>query len=409
MSGQLTSGWFRHSVGSFSLEFEWSLSPSQVLVLFGPSGAGKSTALKLMAGLAKPREGKIEIGGRVVFDSAAGVWAPAHRRRVGYLTQQCHLFPHLKVNQNIGYGLRGLPAREREATVRYWLETLHLDGLEQRRPWELSGGQQQRVALARALAPGPDLLLLDEPFSSLDPELRRILQRELRSMLTQREIPVVVVTHDREEALVLGDWVQVLDEGRVIDSGPPLQVLGQPGQGRVARLVGVENLLELEVESRNAEDGTMFCTAGDFKLEVPFSEPDPGSGGHSTGPLPKADRVNVGIRASDIILAEVRANRDIGSEPPAGYSHRCRAAAPRLHRDVGLRPDPPVPHHPGIADGNGCHAGKAHVGGLQSIVLFPGRIQPLTLDNRSKFDRPIPKNLLFGQKIGGPGFVLAAG
>ena len=315
MTGQLTSGWFRHSVGGFSLEFEWSLSPSQVLVLFGPSGAGKSTALKLMAGLAKPREGKIEIGGRVVFDSAAGVWAPAHRRRVGYLTQQCHLFPHLKVNQNIGYGLRGLPAREREATVRYWLETLHLDGLEQRRPWELSGGQQQRVALARALAPGPDLLLLDEPFSSLDPELRRILQRELRSMLTQREIPVVVVTHDREEALVLGDWVQVLDEGRVIDSGPPLQVLGQPGQGRVARLVGVENLLELEVESRNAEDGTMFCTAGDFKLEVPFSEPDPGSGGHSTGPLPKADRVNVGIRASDIILAEVE---------PTGTSARNR-------------------------------------------------------------------------------------
>ena len=121
------------------------------------------------------------------------------------------------------------------------------------------------MALARALAPGPDLLLLDEPFSSLDPELRRILQRELRSMLTQREIPVVVVTHDREEALVLGDWVQVLDEGRVIDSGRPLQVLGQPGQGRVARLVGVENLLELEVESRNAEDGTMFCTAGRFQ------------------------------------------------------------------------------------------------------------------------------------------------
>ena len=315
MSGQPTEGWFRHSVGGFSLDFQWSLSPSRVLVLFGPSGAGKSTALKLMAGLAKPREGKIEIGGRVVFDSAAGVWVPAHRRRVGYLTQQCHLFPHLKVNQNIGYGLRRLPARERGETVRYWLETLHLDGLEKRQPWELSGGQQQRVALARALAPGPDFLLLDEPFSSLDPELRRILQRELRSMLTQREIPVVVVTHDREEALVLGDWVQVLDGGRVIANGPPLQVLGQPGQGRVARLVGVENLLELEVESRNAEDGTMFCAAGDFRLEVPFSEPDPGDHGHPTSSLPKADRVNVGIRASDIILAEVE---------PTGTSARNR-------------------------------------------------------------------------------------
>ena len=315
MNGQSTGGWFRHSIGQFSLEFEWTLSPSQALVLFGPSGAGKSTALKIIAGLARPHEGRIEIGGRVVFDSDAGVWMPAHRRKVGYLTQQCHLFPHLRVNQNIGYGLRGLPAREREATVRYWLETLHLDGLEQRRPWELSGGQQQRVALARALAPGPDLLLLDEPFSSLDPELRRILQRELRSTLTQREIPVVVVTHDREEALVLGDWVQVLDQGRVIAGGPPLQVLGQPGQGRVARLVGVENLLELEVASRNAQDGTMFCTAGDFKLEVPFSEPDAVADGRAPGPWHKTDRVSVGIRASDIILAE---------NEPAGTSARNR-------------------------------------------------------------------------------------
>ena len=290
------------------MEFQWTVMPAQVMVLFGPSGAGKSTALRIIAGLTCPDSGRIEIGGRVVYDSAAKVWLPAHRRNVGYLTQQYHLFPHLRVNENIAYGLGGISRIEREERVRHWLEIVHLDGMEQRQPWELSGGQQQRVALARALAPGPDLLLLDEPFSSLDAELRRILRGELRSMLAERGIPVVMVTHDREEALALGDWVQVMDQGRTVASGRPLEVLGQPGQGRVARLVGVENLLELTVESRNAVDGTMSCRAGNFRLEAPLDDPtltgDRQADTPPTGVSATGDKVTVGIRASDIILSE---------------------------------------------------------------------------------------------------------
>ena len=317
--GHPTQGSVHYSVGTFSLEAQWDVAAGQVMVLFGASGAGKSTMLRLIAGLLRPASGRIEIGGRAVYNSGTGAWLPAHRRNIGYLTQQYHLFPHLRVDQNIGYGLTALPRDERGGRVRQWLSSLHLEGLERRWPWELSGGQRQRVALARALAPGPDLLLLDEPFSSLDAELRRVLRGELRSMLAQRGIPVILVTHDREEALAIGDLVQVIDQGRSVAEGTPVEVLGQPGQGRVARLVGVENLLELTVESRNPVDGTMVCTGGGLRLEVPLDEPASPTGlgvqATATSPTTFGDRVRVGIRAKDIILAE---------DDPHGMSARNR-------------------------------------------------------------------------------------
>ena len=307
-----TEGWVRYSAGSFSLDATWDVSAGQVMVLFGASGAGKSTMLRLIAGLLRPDGGRIEIGGQTVYDSLTDAWLPAHRRNIGYLTQQYHLFPHLRVDQNIGYGLRALPRNERLERVGQWLQTLHLEGLERRWPWELSGGQRQRVALARALAPGPDLLLLDEPFSSLDAELRRILRGELRAMLAERGIPVILVTHDREEALAIGDQVQVMDQGRDVARGMPVEVLGQPGQGRVARLVGVENLLELTVESRNPVDGTMVCAGGGIRLEVPLDDladkPVAASDVWAQESIGQravsGDLVRVGIRAKDIILAE---------------------------------------------------------------------------------------------------------
>jgi molybdate transport system ATP-binding protein len=158
------------------------------------------------------------------------------------------------------------------------------------------------VALARALAPSPEVLLLDEPFASLDAELRRTLRGELRAILSRTNIPVILVTHDREEALALGDVVQVIDQGRLLERGEPLKVLGQPGQGRVARLVGVENVLDMQVESLHPQDGTMVCitkqreneSEGTLQLEVPLSD------------FKKGDAVTVGIRASDIILAQDR-------------------------------------------------------------------------------------------------------
>lgn len=293
-------GWVQCQVGSFSLETSWEIGPGQVLVLFGPSGAGKSTTLRAITGLLRPVRGHVEVGGSVVYDSGDGVWVPTHKRRLGYLTQQYHLFPHLRVAANIAFGLQdqgSAAGRERVAELTGLFE---LDGLEERYPWELSGGQQQRVALARALASRPAMLLLDEPFASLDAELRRTLRRELRAMLAQSPVPVMLVTHDREEALALGDTVQVIDEGRALVTGDPLSVLGQPGQGRVARLVGVENQFDLTVQQRNPRDGTMTCVGPGLRLEVPLDS-HVSSG---TPPEGAEDRVTVAIRASDIILAK---------------------------------------------------------------------------------------------------------
>ena len=297
MSRSATGGHFTARAGDFRLELSFAAPAGRILVLFGPSGAGKTTALRAIAGLARPESGRIDIAGRAVFaDNEAGddgpMWLPPHRRRVGYVTQQNHLFPHLTVWQNVGYGLerrRTEPGRRRITEL---IQRLRLDGLEERRAWQLSGGQQQRTALARALAPSPDLLLLDEPFASLDMELRRELGAELRDTIAQLGVPAILVTHSREEALALGDRVQIIDAGRTVAEGPPLAVLEQPGQGRVARLVGVENLLEMQVSARRPQDGTMVCASGERTLETPLAD------GCAVG-----DAVTVGIRASDIILA----------------------------------------------------------------------------------------------------------
>ncbi len=308
-------GWLHCRLGQFDLRLDWELDAGETLVLFGPSGSGKTTALRALAGLARPISGRIDIAGQPVYDSAGQIWVPAHRRRVGYLTQQYHLFPHLTLAQNISYGLgsgwRNPRTGNPGAGLEEILDAFQLRGLEERFPWELSGGQQQRVALARAMATQPQLLLLDEPFSALDAGLRRSLRHELRVALARRPIPVVLVTHDREEALSMGDKVQVIDEGRTIARGLPIEVLGQPGQTAVARLVGVENLFRMKVDSRHPRDGTMRLSGeGDatpVMLEAPLDD------GALDGVA--ADWVTVGIRASDIILS---------SDEPVGSSARNR-------------------------------------------------------------------------------------
>ena len=315
------SGRFEVTIGGFHLDVSMKVKAGEILVLFGPSGAGKTTALRAMAGLVQPDTGSITIDGKVVFSDGIGipgraVWVPPHHRRVGYVTQQNHLFPHLTVSDNISYGLRGRRSPETRQRVAGLIAALRLDGLESRRVWQLSGGQQQRTALARALAPSPDLLLLDEPFASLDMELRRELAAELRATVSRLNTPVILVTHSREEALTLGDTVQVIDNGQTIAIGAPLSVLEQPGRGRVARLVGVENLLVMQVSARFPEDGTMVCSAGDHSLETPLADG-----------LEVGDAVTVGIRASDIILAA-------GPLPQSS----ARNTWPGVVSDVQLRP-----------------------------------------------------------------------
>jgi molybdate transport system ATP-binding protein len=298
----MTTNWARYRLGEFTLDMAWSLEPGKVLVLFGPSGSGKTTTLRAIAGLVRPNEGYIEIGGQTAFDHAQRTWLPPHLRRVGYLPQEYHLFPHLDVSGNIAYGLGGSPPAK-QGRVSELLESFRLTDAARRRVWQLSGGQRQRVALARAMAPRPAALLLDEPFSALDMELRRELRTEIRALLRDARIPIVLVTHDREEALALGDTVQVMDNGRSVAVGEPVSVLGHPPQARVARLVGVENLIPATVTALDPAAGSMLCTAGPARLEVPLSDVRAG------------DPLTIGIRASDIILA---------SSEPRGLSARNR-------------------------------------------------------------------------------------
>lgn len=197
-------------------------SASQRVVIHGPSGAGKSQLLKALAGLARPDHGRIELAGRRLFDSGAGVDVAPQRRRVAYLFQDYALFPHLNVRQNIGFGLqrgwRNPWSGVDGETIAYWLRAFELEHVAHQLPHELSGGQRQRVALARALAPRPDALLLDEPFAALDHGLRDRMRAELDALQRKLAIPMILITHDPEDASVFGDHVLRMEQGRIVDA-----------------------------------------------------------------------------------------------------------------------------------------------------------------------------------------------
>lgn len=213
--------------------------PGEMLTVLGPSGCGKTTVLRLIAGLDSPDAGTIEIGGRRV--SGGGASVPPERRRVGMVFQDVALFPHLSVHDNIGYGLRGDP--DRAVRVRELLELIDMPDVGRRMPHQLSGGMQQRVAVARALAPRPDVVLLDEPFSSLDAALRTQLRGDVREILRAAGTAAVFVTHDQDEALTLGDRMAVMVRGRVEQVDAPEVVYGEPATPFVATFVGTANLV----------------------------------------------------------------------------------------------------------------------------------------------------------------------
>ena len=228
----------------------WPIEGAPVTVLFGPSGAGKTTVLRALAGLDRPEAGTIVFDGETWFDAARSVDVAPQARGVGLLFQDYALFPHLSVAANLGYGLHRLARGAREERVADLAERFGLDGLLSRRPGELSGGQRQRVALARALAPRPRLLLLDEPLSAIDAPLRESLRGALRHLLEQADVPAVVVTHDRVEALALGDRLAVLVEGSIRQVGPVHEVFSAPADVDVARVVGTENVFPARLVRR---------------------------------------------------------------------------------------------------------------------------------------------------------------
>nr|WP_315397916.1 ATP-binding cassette domain-containing protein [uncultured Duganella sp.] len=211
----------RSGARTFELDARFA-SSSQRVVVYGPSGAGKSQLLKAVAGLMTPDRGRIELAGRCLFDGAARVDVAPQRRRVAYLFQDYALFPHLNVRQNIGFGLRrgwrNPLARADDETIRYWLQAFELDHVAHQFPHELSGGQRQRVALARALAPRPTALLLDEPFAALDLGLRRRMRAELDGLQRKLAIPMILITHDPEDAEAFGDHVLRMEHGRIADA-----------------------------------------------------------------------------------------------------------------------------------------------------------------------------------------------
>jgi iron(III) transport system ATP-binding protein len=215
------------------------LAPGEVHCLVGPSGCGKTTTLRLIAGLEAVQAGTIEIGGRLV--ARPGFDLPPEERRVGLMFQDFALFPHLRVADNVGFGLRGLDRATRDQRVRRWLQRVNMSGYARAWPHTLSGGEQQRVALARALAPEPALMLLDEAFSALDTSLRATVRDEALAVLREAGTPTLLVTHDAEEAVRVGDRIHAMREGRIIQAGTPAELYARPADPFVAGFFGPVN------------------------------------------------------------------------------------------------------------------------------------------------------------------------
>jgi molybdate transport system ATP-binding protein len=306
--------------GGFAIDarLDVELRPGSMLILFGPSGAGKTTMLRQIAGLERPDAGTIRFGGDVWCDTTRGIWRPPQDRRIGLVFQEPTLFPHLTVRRNITYGIRVRPgsdpdpqsdaqasakppvsvARVRpgsdpDLTAARIATLLGIGDLGNRYPRALSGGEAQRVALARALAPDPGLLLLDEPFASLDAPTRLRLRRDVRALLQTTGTPAILVTHDRTEALALGDSVALVVGGRVRQVGPISDVFSRPADAEAAASLGVDAVLPARVEGSSG--GLTEVSVGEAILHVAEREP-----------LAAGAAVYACVRAEDVTL-ETRA------------------------------------------------------------------------------------------------------
>jgi molybdate transport system ATP-binding protein len=289
-----------HSQGRFTLDVDVA-SKGPVLGLFGASGCGKTTLLHCLAGLIKPREARIAVNTRVVCSRPGGTWVAPERRRIALVTQEPMLFPHLSVRRNLGYAPGAAAELESDTGWRI-VDVLRLRPLLERRTAGLSGGEKQRVAIARALLSRPELLLLDEPTSALDAHLSRDILALLAQLKAEFKTPMVYVTHKAHELLGLADDCVVLEAGRVIAQGPPLEVLKRPRAIGVANLAGVDNLLRLPLERHDDEGGvSLLALGGGLRLAVPRTEAKSG------------EHVHVGIYADEVMLC---------LERPAGISAR---------------------------------------------------------------------------------------
>lgn len=272
---------------AFDLDISFSL-PLGITMLFGASGSGKSTVLNCLAGLLTPDSGHIRLGGETLYDSAKQINMPPQRRAIGYVFQNLALFPHLTVEKNIAYGVRESDSQARIAEI---LQAFRIAPLRHRKPRDISGGEQQRVALARSLVTHPRALLLDEPLSALDPGTKSHIMDDLRSWTEHHDIPVLYVTHSREEVFSMGKYVIVLDSGKAVFAGTPREVLSGHRHESLAEWRGIENVFSGTIQALHEPQGTMTFRTGSIDLEVPL------------GRKQVNDWVRVGVSASDILLA----------------------------------------------------------------------------------------------------------
>lgn len=318
----------------FSLDLQFN-SRAGVAVLFGPSGAGKTLTLDAIAGFMQPDEGRISAGGVLLFDAAARVNLSPQQRRCGYVFQHYALFPHMTLRENLAFAAERLPRLERTRRVRELLALFHLEEMAGRRPHEMSGGQKQRGSIARALLSNPLLLLLDEPARGLDPALRSEFYEVVMQVRTGFKLPVLLVTHDVDEALELGDELFVLDGGKLVQSGEPREVLDHPIDARVARLMGKANVLPAEILTLDPgrNHSRLRCHlagAEPFEIEGPYLP------GHLLG-----DRLTLSVR-TDALQARPRGR---GGVPLDLKRTVGRAQSVRLEFAGGLLVEMPRPEY----------------------------------------------------------------
>jgi len=280
------------AMSELDVEFE---APAGFTILFGASGSGKTTTLKAISGIVRPDSGRISIDEDVLFDSSCSINLPIRSRGVGFVFQDLALFPHLSSLQNVEFGMSGIEANDRRSRVQTLMDGLRITHIAKRKPRDISGGEAQRVALARALSRMPRLLLLDEPLSAIDEETKLSIISDLKRINRELKLPILYVTHSREEAISLGERVIVYERGRIVSRGEPIEVFGTPVASSIARLTGVENIFTGRVISRSEASGTVTVEVSDSegtcRVDVPF------------GRQAEGELVTVAVSAGDILLA----------------------------------------------------------------------------------------------------------
>ena len=259
------------------------LQPGMIACLLGPSGCGKTTVLRAIAGFEPLRQGEILLNGATI--SRPGETVPPEKRHMGMVFQDYALFPHLTVADNVCFGLRGLSRRKKRDTAAHWLHLVGLEGYQERYPHELSGGQQQRVAVARALAPRPQLLLLDEPFSNLDVDLRERLAVDVRQILKEQGTAAVFVTHDQHEAFVMGERIGVIHQGRILQWDTPFDVYHEPADRFVADFIGQGRFIDGTLAEPDTVDTELGRLSGNLAYTWPIGR-----------------RVDVLLRPDDVVI-----------------------------------------------------------------------------------------------------------